>query len=341
MAVLAQKFLTLADLAKRGGGKGAEMAQVIELLAQENPILEDAVAMECNQGKSHLHNIRTRLPQVAWGKLYKGIPQSKSDIQQVEDTTGFVEALATIDSRLLKLSKNPAQVRLTDSSAFIEALNQEVATGIFYHDTKTGPEKFMGLSVRYSEYANGDKGKGAANQVIDGGGRGSDNTSIWFVTWGDRFTHLLYPQGSTAGVQREDKGEQRIHDDQGNPFYVKEELFSWHVGMAVNDWRYNARIANIDASEVAAGNVDVYALMRQAYYRLKSRRVPGGKTCIYMNSDMMEALDKLATNAGSSDNFVRLTRQDVAGEEVLTYRGIPIRETDALLNSEEMVPAAQ
>ncbi|MBL4877111.1 MAG: hypothetical protein JKY10_11545, partial [Cohaesibacteraceae bacterium] len=121
---------------------------------------------------------------------------------------------------------------------------------------------------------------------------------------------------------------------------VEEEKFSWHMGVAVKDWRYNARIANIDVSDVEAGSVDLYKLMRKAYYQLQSRRVAGGKQCIYMNHKMLEALDALATNAGTSDNFVRLDRREIAGEQVLTYRGMPIRETDALVNTEAMVPAA-
>ena len=89
-----------------------------------------------------------------------------------------------------------------------------------------------------------------------------------------------------------------------------------------------------------AGSVDLYKFMRNAYYKLHSRRVAGGKQVIYMNRDMLEALDALATNAGASDNFVRLQRTEVEGREVLSYRGIPIHETDALLNTESLVPAA-
>ena len=210
-----------------------QTAEVIELLNEMNPIVEDAVAVECNKGKTHMHSIRTGLPSVAWGRLYKGTPQSKSQVQSVEDTTGFVEALASVDTRLLDLAKNPAEIRLQESKAFIEAMTQEVATGIFYHDTATSPEKFKGLAARYPAYATASNGQGAENQVIHAGGSGSDNTSIWFVTWGDRFTHLLYPEGTRAGLNRQDKGEQRVTDDNNDPFYVKEEMFTWHIGCAV------------------------------------------------------------------------------------------------------------
>ncbi|MBL4785216.1 MAG: hypothetical protein JKY49_07290 [Cohaesibacteraceae bacterium] len=340
MAILAQNYLTLVDIYKRQEGDGRQIAAIIELLAQENQILADAVAMECNMGTKHRHTIRTGLPSVSWGMLYKGTPQSKSQTQQVDDTTGFIEAMSSVDCRLLDLATDRGAVRLSEGQAFLEAMNQEMATGMFYHDTANNPERFKGLSARYATYANGANSQGAEKQVIHAGGAGSDNTSIWFVTWGDRFTHLIYPKGTKAGVQRQDMGKQRVLDADNNPYYVEEEMFTWHMGVAVKDWRYNARICNIDVSDVQGGSVDLYKLMRKAYYQLQSRRVAGGKQCIYMNKDMMEALDALATNAGTSDNFVRLGRREIEGQQVITYRGIPIRETDALLNTEAAVPAA-
>jgi len=61
------------------------------------------------------------------------------------------------------------------------------------------------------------------------------------------------------------------------------------------------------------------------------------KSAIYCNRDILEALDALATNAGATDNFVRLKPMEIEGKEVMTYRGIPIRETDALINTEAQV----
>lgn len=331
MATLGASMLDLIDLYKQKNPDGS-IATVIEMLTEMNPILDDAIAVECNSGTKHLHTVRTGLPSVTWGKLYQGIPQGKSTKAQVEDTTGFVEGLSTVDERLLELSDNEGAVRLSEAQAYLEAMNQEVASKIFYGNTSDSPEEFMGLAPRYNDTtaANG-------NQIKLAGGVGSDNTSIWFVTWGDNQTQLLYPKGTQAGVSREDKGSQRLVDGNGNAYYGKEELFRWNVGLAVKDWRYNVRIANIDVSEVAAGSVALYDFMRKAYWQLQSRRVAGGKQCIYCNRDIMEGLDALQTNAGASDSFIRLKPMEIEGKEVLTYRGIPIRETDALLNTEALV----
>jgi len=331
MATLGASFIDLIDTYKLQDGRG-NFVPVIEMLMEMNPILDDAIAVECNKGTTHLHTVRTGLPTVTWGKLYQGIPNSKGRTAQVEDTTGFVEGLSTVDQRLLDLSTNEGAVRLSEAQAYLESMAQEVATKIFYGNSAADPEEFMGLAPRFNDLSapNG-------NQIIDAGGVGADNTSIWFITWGDNQCNLLYPKGTAAGVQREDMGKQRVTDGSGNAYYAKEEKFTWHIGLAVKDWRYVARIANIDVSLMQAGSVALYNFMRKAYYQLQNRRVAGGKIAIYCNRDVLEALDALATNAGASDNFVRLKPMEIEGKEVMTYRGIPIRETDAIINTEARV----
>src|SRR5262245_39857513 len=116
MATLASKYLNLIDAHKQGDGS---IGQVVEVLKRQNPILDDAVAMECNMGAVHRHTIRTGLPTPAWGRLYQGIPQSKSTTQQVDDTTGFLEAASTVDERLLELAKDPGALRLGEASSHL------------------------------------------------------------------------------------------------------------------------------------------------------------------------------------------------------------------------------
>jgi hypothetical protein len=343
MATIGASFFDLIDLYKSQDGQG-NVADVIEMLAEMNPILDDAITVECNKGSTHLHGVRTGLPSVAWGQLYAGVNQSKSTRAQVEDTTGFVEGLSSVDKRILELSGNPGAVRLSEAEAYLEAMNQEVAAKIFYGNSASDPKEFMGLAPRFNDL-------GAANggQIIDAAGTGSDNTSVWFVTWGENQTHLLYPKGTQAGIKREDKGEQRVADADGNPYYVKEELFTWHVGLAVKDWRYVTRIANIDVSALVAdptaidgSTLSIYDVFRKAYWQHQGRRTGTssggrGRTAIYANKDVLEALDAASVNSGTNDSFVRLTTKEIEGKEVLTYRGMPLRESDSLLNTEARV----
>ncbi|MDX0262430.1 hypothetical protein GOC60_14700 [Sinorhizobium meliloti] len=343
MATIGSSYPNLID-AYKGSAEGT----VVEILNRQNPVLDDAIATQCNMDAVHRHMIRTGLPSVSWGRLYQGVAQSKATMQQVDDTTGWLDARSEIDKRLLALAPDPAKARLVDSAPFLEAMNQEMASGVFYHDTATTPEKFKGLAARYSTYTSGVPNIAqpkASDQVIHGGGAGSDNTSIWFVTWGDHATSLLYPKGTKAGVKIEDKGEEPVKDANNNTYYAKVTTFEWHIGLFVKDWRYNARVANIDVSDMRAGSVDLWALLRKAYYRLQSRRrdAMSSRIAIYMNREVLEILDAQSSDRAllaANPNYTGLGHAEVEGKEVRTYRGIPIRETDALLNTEAAISAA-
>lgn len=336
MATLGTTYLNLIDQMKKGGNG---LYEIVEALHNLSPFMRDANVMTCNSGTKHVHGIRTGLPSVSWGALYQGIPQSKSQVTQVEDTTGFVEGLSSVDERLLKLyGDKAALMRQSEARSFLEAMAQEVESSIWYSDVRVNGKKFHGLGARYNSLAN--------PCVVAGGGIGSDNTSIWMVTHGDAQTSVIVPENIQAGITQEDMGRQRVTDANGDPYYVREEKFEQHVGITVKDWRYTGRICNIDVSNALGGTVDVYGLLTSLFYKLQGRRhykmdsngqPSQGRTVIYMNRTMLEVLDRLATNKGASDNFIRLRPMEIQGEEVLSWRGVPIRETDAILNTEALV----
>jgi hypothetical protein len=341
MATLVQSTASMIEQYKQVDGKG-RLIDVIEVMNNTSQdIMDDWTWMECNSGTKHTRSIRTGLPSVSWGALYEGIPQSKTAKQTVDDTTGFVEAMSSVDKRQLDLyAENRTAIRASEARPFQESMAQELVSAFFYHNSNTNPRLPKGLGARYGVKST----TGAGAQIVDAGGTGSDNMSIWMVEWGYDGVSAIYPSGTTGGIMRENKGEQRVTDADGNPYYVEEELFRAHVGFTVGDWQRVVRIANIDVSDLAAGSVDLYKFMRAGFYQLKSRRVnkiedqsAPGRIAVYANRDALEALDGLATNAGASDNYTRLTWGEIQGKEVLTYRGFPIRETDALLNTEARV----
>lgn len=328
MATVGNTYPSLADLYKNQEG-GMVTATIIEMLTEINPILSEMIVRECNQGATHLTTVRSGLPTATWRELYQSVQPSKATNKQVTDATGMLEAWSEIDAKLVELAGDGAgQFRLNEAQAFLQAMSNEMAETLFYG---SAANEFTGLAPRFNDL-NAENG----GQIIDAGGTGSDNTSIWMVVWGENTCHGLYPKGSQAGLMREDKGKQTKDTDEGI-LDVFREKFTWDMGLTVRDWRYISRIANIDVSDMQAGNVDLYKFMRKAFYALYQRRVAGGNAVIYCNTDVMEALDALATNNGTSDNFIRLTPMEIAGEQVMTYRGIPIREVDALKNTESRV----
>ena len=265
MATVGNTYMSLADV-YRQSENSKEIATIIELLAETNPILEDARVEECNDGTKHLTTVRSGLPAVMWRRLYEGVQPSKSTTKQVTDATGMLEAWSEVDAKLVEISPDPKKLRLNEAMAFVEAMNNEMATGIFYHNTKTDPERFLGLAPRFSDLTAEN-----SSQIINAGeATASTCTSIWFVVWGERTVHLLYPRGTSAGLKREDKGIQ-TKEVSGAVYDVYREKFCWDVGMSVRDWRYVSCVRNINvlSSAFVAGTLDIEGYMIDAYYALR------------------------------------------------------------------------
>ena len=330
MATLGANYLTLADRLKRTEN-GKIAAEIIEMMSETNEVLQDANALQCNDGSNHITTIRTGLPSAVFRNLYGFVPSSKSTTEQVKDVTGMLETYSIVDVDLVDKSENPKLFRLSESSAFIEAMNQKLQETIFYGSIKENAAAFDGLAARYSKKSTDAKKIGS--NIIDAGGKADDNTSIWFVTWGDLHTSLLYPQGSQAGVQHKDDGILTETSNTGGKRKVYQDHFKMDVGLSVRDWRSTCRIANISVADLAGeGAADLEELLNKAYYKIR-RFAKTGKTAIYCNSTVLmyfEAQLKAKTN-------VNFTIKEYLNENILHYKNIPIRECDQITCAEDLV----
>lgn len=332
MATLASNVLTLADWAKRLDPDG-KVPTIVELLGQTNEILDDMMFMEGNLPTGHRTNVRTGLPNVAWKLINQGVVPGKSTTAQIDEACGIMEAWSEVDVDLAELNGNTAAFRLSEAQAFIEAMNQEMASTLFYGNSSTSPEEFTGLAPRYSSLSAGN-----AQNVISGGGSGSDNTSVYLICWGSQSLHGIFPKGSKAGLQHMDHGEVTIQDSTEigtSRLRAYQDQWKWKVGVAVRDWRYAARICNVDVSDLIANSgsqADLINLMIKAMHRIPSLNM--GKCAFYMNRTVIQQLDIQRHDAVSSAG---MTYKEVDGKEVPTFRNIPIRKVDALLETEATV----
>src|ERR1700728_5005511 len=175
-AVIGSLALTYADWAKRLDD-GYRVASIIELLSQTNEILDDMLVMEGNLPTGHKTTVRTGLPQATWRLLNAGVPNAKSTTAQIVDTCGNLETYAVIDKDIADLNGNTAEFRLSEVRAFLEGMSQQIASTLIYGNQHINPERFTGLSPRYST-SNTTNSETAYN-VLSGGGAASTNTSIW------------------------------------------------------------------------------------------------------------------------------------------------------------------
>jgi hypothetical protein len=331
MATLADTHPTLLDLARRTDPDG-KIADIVEILNQTNEVLMDMVWQEGNLTTGNRTTIRTGLPLPTWRKMYGGVQPSKSKSVQVTDNTGMLEAYGEVDKALADLNGNTAAFRLSEDRPHIEGMSQEVAQTLFYGNEGTEPEAFTGLTPRFNSLSAAN-----ADNVIAGGGSGTDNASIWLAVWGPNTGYGIVPKGSRAGLQQQDLGEVTIEniDGAGGRMQAYRSHYRWDAGLTVRDWRYFVRICNIDRSALtvdAATGANLPDLMFQAFERLPS--IAAGRAVWYMDRGIVTKLRQQSANAVKNST---LTIDNVGGAMVTSFNGAPIRRVDVLSPDEALV----
>jgi len=334
MATVGTTYLNIADKVKRLDPNGEKIATIIELLALTNEVMQDMVVVEGNTQTGHRTTMRSGLPSTTWRKLYGYTTPSKSTTVQVDDTAGILEAFSILDKDLGDLGGDVAALRLSEDQAFFQAMNHEFVQTLFYGNTDTDPEEFLGLAPRF-----GDTSADNGGQIIDAGGSGADNTSMWLIKWSDNHTHAFFPKGTTAGLQHEDMGVQTETDSSGGKRVVYQTRYLWKVGLSVRDWRHVVRIANIDVSAlltIGSGSDSSADLINDMIdgMHAKMENLSGGRLVWYCDRVVYTALTKKAVEKAN----VQLSFQDFGGpNRVMTFQGIPIKRVDGLTQTEAQV----
>jgi hypothetical protein len=329
MSALNSTHPTMLDI-KQALDPNGSVAQLINLLWQQNQILDDMVFMPCNDGTRHKTTVVTGIPEPTWRKMYGFVQPSKGQRRQIADSCGMLEAYGSVDKALADMYDDAGAFRLQEDSMHIEGMNNEVAATIFYGNEGTAPEEFTGLSPRFNSLSaeNGEN-------IIDCGGTGTDNNSIWLAVWGPQTGHMIYPKGSTGGLSVKDLQEQTETDSTGGKRQVYTTHYKWDVGMTIRDWRYFVRLANIDKSLLSAAyttGADLCDKMMSAMPLIPNLSV--GRAAWYMSRNTASFLGRqmLTKVAGST-----LTTEMLDGRLIMKYSGIPIRICDALAGDEARV----
>lgn len=319
--------VNLLDLATRLDPNGG-IAPIAELLSQTNSFNGNMVWKEGNLTTGERVTIRTGLPTIYFRKLNQGVATSKSTTVQVDEGTCMMEARGQIDKDLAELNGNSAAFRMSENQPFIESMGQTFGAKAFYGNTGTDPEQFTGLATRYSD----SSGPANAENIVDGGGVGSDNTSIWLVDHSDQGCYGIYPQGLMGGISHEDLGLADAFDGSNNRFRAYMDLWQWKAGMVVKDWRRAVRGANIDVSNLIAESsaADILEMMA-----IMVDKIPAGASNLrfYCNRTVKTMLRIQCMNRPN----VYLTLGQEEGRPKLSFDGIPIELHDQLLSTESAV----
>ena len=323
--------VTLHDWAARFGKEGDKTHQtVVELQTKTNRILDVMPFKVCNEKVQETATVRAELPEVAWRLINKGVKPSKSNSAKKSFTCGSLEAFAEIDEKLMQVNGNDNEWRLSENVAFQEAMNQKMATTMFYGDEKVNPAGFTGLSAYY--YSKAAQDKIWADQIIDAGGTGNNLTSLWFVGYGQKTVYGVFPEGTHAGFRYRDNGRVQLTDRDGDKYWGFQSQYDWDMGLVVRDPRYVVRVANVDTAKLTAADADAFVENLIEAYNLIDN--PDNCTlAIFVNRKVKTYLDI----AASKKSNVRLDIDTFGGKKITHFWGIPILRCDAILNTESQL----
>lgn len=322
MATLQQyRQLTLAEIANRIDPNG-DMATVVNTLAQDNRILDDAIWMEGNQRFAHVHSRSSYIPGGSWRSLNQGVTIESVRSVQFSDNIGILETYSEADTEVVDAAANPAGERNRIAMDFIEGLSQTLASTLIYGNFQTDGNQFDGLAVRLAALAN--------PMVYNAGGSGADVTSIYAVQWAPNRCFMAYPRGAAnAGIKREDLGIETKHGTDGSSnttlLRVYRDRFVVRAGLVVLHDRAIGRLANIEST--GSSNIfnpdHLVALLNR--FPDEARGV-----VLYCNQTVKTQIDIAAM--GKTNGFY--TSEDIFGRPVSMFRGTPIHRVDKILNTE-------
>lgn len=308
----------------------------IKMLAQENQSVMDMPFAQCNDGTTHLYNLQTALPVVSKTMYGEGTPESKSQKAQEREGCSMITGFSTVEEELAKVGGQMGVVRAEEDANFAEAMRQLFAQMQFYANRNSNVRDFYGFATRYNSLS-GVKSK---NVISCGGTTANAQTSAYLVNWGPD-VYGVFPEGTTAGYQKDDLGRQVKTLSNGNQLVVRQTRHLWHVSLVVQAWQSVVRVCNIEATHALAlsnnqaptsfNNV----LHKMIQARLRIRR-PGNKVW-YVNDTVFGLLMRIALEKSNAAVTLQTAITQFGTFEELRILSMPVRRVDQILDTEAVV----
>lgn len=339
MAISDQR-LTFIDFIKQLDPSGKTLLPAAEVLNQVNAPLQDGPITPSNADLGHRVVLRSGLPTVSTGKVNKGVVRSKSTTEQRTESMALFVGRSELDmkQKITWGEQKFNQKRAAEDIAFAEAFSQYVAQQFAYGSTAVDEATFDGLAVRMPSLQQPAPGSSGSQVWSKGTVVGGDGTSIYIVDWNaDRGVHWIYPQESkSGGLNVDDKGEVPVNDEDGNPFFAAVTEYTWSVGIAVEDPRRMARLANIDVSDANLGTGMVQGQIVDSLIDILSYMPSpmGFNRVIYCHARIWSAFRKQILNKAAP---LFLTMEEYLKMPTPHFDGIPMRRLDQISISESTV----
>lgn len=344
--VIDQGAFTLRDVAARMDKSGEKFnSDMINLIYETNPLLQDMPVVEANDGSSNITTYRVALPSAQFTGYREGVKPSKGGVTSVRNTAAHMDAIIEMSQR--EWDEAPDKNAFLADAALdqIEAMNQKQAhemlygslaknvrgyNGFFAHQEKCGFS--IGGTVietdhKKPSYYIFNAGGNFTLGSLDAYGRATSITpqavsdmsatnlrSIGLVGLGTRTIRGFYPRGTTAGIK---KGQWKEHDtlidENGGKYEGCSQFLSWDFGLDIRDWRYAGWIRNLDITALEKKGAEgfIKEMLRRLETRVGCGNQTGAKWSWVMSLPVFEGLQTVFERLTMSNAVTYQQIQDV------------------------------
>jgi hypothetical protein len=307
-----------------------------EVLTEDNPFLFDLAVLPANGILSNEGSREVSLPTPQIIKVGDGHDSSTVRWDKFKEEISIFVDRASIPKHTLDLQPDKGAFRAKVEDRHMEGMGQGVTNHFIYGTSVATPEKFDGLSVRYSVPDATDptnpSSASADFGVFDAGGSGDDTMSVFLIQHGVDKIHGISPANDPMmGIQKMDAGLVYATAENSKERQEHRTEFEWKIGLNIVDLRSVARIRNIES---VVANLDASFL--QLIFQAEEEIFRGSDQIFaYVPKRMMTFLHIMA----EAKQNVIYDKNNIYG--ILLYRigKILIRTMDALSITETAVAA--
>ncbi|GAI18163.1 unnamed protein product, partial [marine sediment metagenome] len=139
--------LTIMELIRREAPNGM-LAQIIDVLNEENRILEDITWLECNSG-TYYEDTRTASEPTGSERAYdEGVNPEAGVTEKILEPTCMFNALSETDVMKFQHSPDPMGARLQEDQFFLKGMTKTFVSRLFDGNRNTDPRQIMGINNR-------------------------------------------------------------------------------------------------------------------------------------------------------------------------------------------------
>jgi len=290
VAVLSTERVTMYDLAELS--HNGQLLDMVTPLTRAEDLAKDIPWYEANDISSHRVVKNGSLVTGTWRNFNAGFDATKGAETPGREEIGRLEARLEVDVGILDMERDKRGFIMRKEYAHMEGLGQQLGDALVEGSVADGFH-FDGLHPRTDSLTITD----AFGQSIvhDYGGSGSDLMSIYAIQWGADQVYGVYPRGHQyIGIDREERGVERVLDSSSKAFYAYVVRYQWSGGLVVADDRCVRRICNIETAGATNNLLDASDDVDQMIDALISMKDMGSGAILYMNRTAYGQLWKAA-----------------------------------------------